>query len=74
LRNYFNLVKVHNTLLDINIYNNFIYNGVIKQLNFKLNNYNLKFTSNFNINLYSMKEFNNIVNNDTILLNSVFEK
>ncbi len=45
LRNYFNLIKLHNILIDLNIHNNFFYNKVIKQLNLKLNKYNFKFSS-----------------------------
>jgi len=75
LRNYFNIVKLHNVLIDLNIHNNFIYNEIIKQLNLKVNNYNFKFTSNFNVNLFT--DYNTTkksLNKDTILLKNIFEK
>jgi hypothetical protein len=75
LRNYFNLVKVHDTLIDLNVYNNLFYNNAIKQLNLKLNKYNFKFSHNFNINLNLDENYNKInINKDTILLNDIFEK
>jgi len=62
-------------LIDINIYNNFFYNNVIKQLNFKLNKYNFKFSSNFNINLKTEEDLVLLrVNKETIILNNIFEK
>ena len=71
LRNYFNIIKLHNIFIDLNVHNNFIYNEVLKQLNINLNKYNFKFSPNININLY----VNNItLNKDTSLLNDVFQK
>jgi hypothetical protein len=75
LRNYFNIIKLHNVLIDLNIHNNMFYNSIIRQLNFKLNNYNVKFSSNFNVNLYAHMDYNkSSINKDTILLNNIFEK
>jgi hypothetical protein len=75
LRNYFNIIKLNNVLIDLNIHNNLFYNQIIKQLNFKLNNYNFKFSSNFNMNLYIENDINKInLNEETILLNNIFEK
>jgi hypothetical protein len=75
LRNYFNVIKLHNTLIDLNIYNNFFYNNAIKQLNLKLNKYNFKFSHNFNINLNLEENYEKInINKETILLNNIFEK
>jgi len=73
IRNYFNLIQLHNTFIDLTFYNNIFYNGVLKQLNLKLNNYNFKFSSNININLYNESN-NKILNKDTKLLNDIFEK
>jgi hypothetical protein len=74
-RNYFNIVKLHNVLIDLNIHNNIFYNEIIKQLNFKLNNYNVKFTPNFNVSLFTHVDINKSnINKDTILLNNIFEK
>jgi hypothetical protein len=68
-------VKVHDTLIDLNVYNNLFYNNAIKQLNLKLNKYNFKFSHNFNINLNLDENYNKInINKDTILLNDIFEK
>jgi hypothetical protein len=51
------------------------YNSIIKQLNLKLNNYNVKFSPNFNINLFAHIDYNKSgVNKDTKLLNDIFEK
>jgi hypothetical protein len=75
MRNYFNIIKLHNVLIDLNIHNNFLYNEIIKQLNFKMNAYNFKISPNFNVNLFTNKEiFRKNNNNDTILLNNIFEK
>ena len=75
LRNYFNIIKLHNTLIDLNIHNNFFYSEIIKQLNLKLNKYNFKFSSNFNINLFIENNFNKTkMNKETIILNNIFEK
>ncbi len=30
MRNYFNIYKIHNNLIDFNVNNNFIYNEIIK--------------------------------------------
>jgi hypothetical protein len=68
-------VKLNNILIDLNIHNNLFYNQIIKKLNFKLNSYNFKFSSNFNINLYvhiNKKKMN--LNEETLLLNNIFEK
>lgn len=75
LRNYFNLINLHNTFIDLNIYNNIFYNEIIKKLNYKLNNYNFKFSSNFNINLYLEEKLKKTkVSKETIILNNIFEK
>jgi hypothetical protein len=75
LRNYFNIINLHNVLIDLNIHNNFFYNEIIKQLNLKLNNYNFKVSQNFNINLFIDENINyKIKDDDTILLNNIFEK
>jgi len=62
-------------LIDLNIYNNLYYNQIIRQINLKLTNYNFKFSSNFNINLYLEKDINKMnFNKETILLKNIFEK
>jgi hypothetical protein len=51
------------------------YNSIIKQLNFKLNKYNVKFSPNFNVSLFTHVDYNELnINKDTILLNNIFEK
>lgn len=77
MRNYFNIIKLHNVIIDLNVNNNFFYNEVIKQLNLKLTKYNFIFSSNFNINIYTEQYLNNYnknFNNDTLLLNDIFQK
>jgi hypothetical protein len=75
VRNYFNIIQLHNILIDLNVFNNEIFNTVIKNLNLKLNKYNFKFSSNININLYTDQKIDlNSFNKDTILLKNIFEK
>ena len=77
MRNYFNIIKLHNVMIDLNVNNNFFYNEVIKQLNIKLTKYNFIFSPNLNINIYTeqyLNNYNNYLNNDTLLLNDIFEK
>lgn len=75
LRNYFNIVKLHNVLIDLNIHNNFFYNEIIKQLNQKIVTYNFKISQNFNVNLFTDQEITKKnVNSDTFLLKNIFEK
>jgi hypothetical protein len=59
LRNYYNLILFHNTLVDISVYNNTLYNDLIKNLNNTLSVFGFKVTNQYNINLYSCFFINN---------------
>lgn len=68
LRNYFNLIFLHNTLIDLSIFNNVIYNDLLNNLNKTLSIYGFKINSQYDINLYSLLD---VRNNDTKLLNDL---
>jgi hypothetical protein len=64
---------LHNTLVDISLYNNTIYNELLKYLHLNLDIYGVKLSDlaySSNINLH---EIYNIKNNDTLLLNHVLK-
>jgi len=64
---------LHNTLVDISLYNNTIYNELLKYLHLNLDIYGVKLSDlaySSNINLHQVY---NIKNNDTLLLNHVLK-
>ena len=44
---------LHNTLVDISLYNNVLYNDLMQNLDKKLSTYGFKITQQFNAALYS---------------------
>lgn len=66
LRNYFNLIFLRNTLVDLSIFNNIIYNDVLNNLTKTISAYGFKVGSQYDINLYSLL---NVRNKDTKFLN-----
>lgn len=68
LRNYFNLIFLHNTLIDLSVFNNIIYNDLLNNLNKTLSVYGFKINSQYDINLYSLLD---VRNKDTKLLNDL---
>ena len=68
LRNYYNLIMLHNTLIDITQYNNLLYNDLVNNLNKNLSVFGFKVTQQYNIGLYSCWFFNN---KDTNILNKL---
>jgi hypothetical protein len=68
LRNYYNLIMLHNTLIDITSYNNLLYNDLVNNLNKNLSVFGFKITQQYNIGLYSCWFFNN---KDTNILNKL---
>ncbi len=68
LRNYFNLIFLHNTLVDLSIFNNIIYNDLLNNLNKTLSVYGFKIGNQYDVNLYAML---NVYNKDTILLDNL---
>jgi hypothetical protein len=70
LRNYFNLIFLRNTLVDLSTFNNVIYNDLLHNLNKTLSAYGFKVGSQYDINLYSLLD---VRNKDTKLLNNLLD-
>jgi hypothetical protein len=68
LRNYYNLIMLHNTLVDISLYNNVLYNDLIHNLDKNLSTYGYKITQQYNAALYSCWFLNN---KDTTMLHKL---
>lgn len=68
LRNYFNLIFLHNTLIDLSVFNNVIYNDLLNNLNKTLSVYGFKINSQYDINLYALLD---VRNKDTKLINDL---
>jgi hypothetical protein len=60
---------LHNTLVDLSINNNIIYNNLLKDLHLDLSLYGFKITPLYNIDLYKIISF--YTNNDSKLLHSL---
>ena len=68
LRNYFNIIFLHNTLIDLSVFNNVIYNDLLNNLNKTLSVYGFKINSQYDLNLYALLD---VRNKDTKLINDL---
>src|SRR5271167_4508924 len=71
MSNYYDLVLLRNTLVDVSVFNDSIYNDLLNNLSQAIHYYGFKITPRHNIAMYSTLK--DIYNKDTDLLNNMFK-